>query len=98
MRKYLCMHTLPAGELSYEQVCQVGEALQHDPNVHGYRSFINASEGKACCILEANDRDAIAACFQKFQIPFDSIVPVEFEGDRGVIEDMRRQPAMVGVS
>ena len=31
-------------------------------------------------------------------IPFDYIVPVEFEGERGVMEDLREQPAMAGVS
>jgi hypothetical protein len=96
MRKFLCTHTLPPGAINYEQICQLGEAAQHDPNVRGYRSFMNASEGKGCCIFEADDREAVVAWFQKMQVPFDSIVPVEFEGDRGMIEDLRQQPAMAG--
>jgi hypothetical protein len=98
MRKFLCTHTLPPGAMNYEQICQLGEAAQHDPHVRGYRSFVNASEGKACCILEANDREEIADWFQTMQVPFDSIVPVEFEGERGTIEDLRQQPVMAGES
>jgi hypothetical protein len=98
MQKFLCTHTMLPGAMSYEQICQLGEALQHDLSVRGYRSFINASEGTACCVLEANDREAIAVWFQKMQVPFDSIVAVEFEGDRGVIEDLRHQPAVAGVA
>ena len=29
-------------------------------------------------------------------IPYDGIWPVEIEGDRGVMEDLRREPAMAG--
>ena len=97
MRKYLCLHTVPAGAFTHEQVCQLAEALQHDDNVRGYRSFLNLSEGKICCILEADDRAAVAAWFQKMGVPYDDIVPVELEGERGVIEDLREQPALAGL-
>jgi hypothetical protein len=97
MRKYLCMHTLPAGALTREQVCQLAEAAQHDPNVRGYRSFLNLTEGKACCILEATDREEIAAWFEKMGVAYDYVVPVELEGERGAIEDFRAQPALAGL-
>ena len=98
MQKYLCTHTLPANAFTYEEVCQLAEAGQHDPEVRGYRSFISLSEGKACCIVEANDRDSVLAWFRKMKIPFDTITPVELEGDRGKIEDLRQQPVGAGLS
>ena len=98
MRKYLCTHTLPAGAFTYEQICQVADAAQQERDVRGYRSFFNLTEGRACCVLEANDRESVVAWFQKMGIPHDSIMPVELEGDRGVIEDLTQQPAMAGVT
>lgn len=98
MHKFLCTHTMPVNAFTYDQVCQFAEAGQHDPDVRGYRAFINLSEGNACCIVEANDRDAVLAWFRKMGIPFDTIVPVELESDRGVIEDLRQQPVGAGMS
>jgi hypothetical protein len=96
MRKFFCSHTVPAGSLTYEKVCQVADAAQHEEGVRGYRSFANLSEGKVWCVLEANDRKAVVAWFEKMGLPYDSISPLELEGDRGTIEDLRREPAMVG--
>lgn len=98
MQKFLCVHTLPAGALTYEQVCQVAEAAQHDSHVRGYRSFINLSEGKLCCVLEASDRETVAEWFGKMQIPYDSIAPVELEGDRGDMRDLRKEQSHAEVS
>jgi hypothetical protein len=89
MRKFMCSHTLPAGELTREQVCEIADVAQHDPLVRGYRSFLNLSEGRAFCIFEANDRQAIVSWFEKMNLPYDDITPVELEGDRGVVEDVR---------
>ncbi len=94
MHKFLCTHTFPADSLTQEQLCQVAEASQHELDVRGYRSFFNLTEGKVWCVLEAKDREVIIAWFQKMGLPYDSIVPVELEGERGTIEDLRLQPAM----
>jgi hypothetical protein len=96
MHRFMCTHTVPGGAMTRDQVCQLAEAAQHDPNVHGYRSFINLSEGKACCILDADSRQSISAWFQKMGLPFDSIVEVEYEGDHGMIQDLNEEPAMAG--
>jgi hypothetical protein len=93
----MCLHTLPAGTFTREQICQVAEVLQHDLDVRGYRSFFNLSEGKALCVVEAHDAETVAAWFHKMDIPYDSILPVELEGERGVIEDLREEPALAGV-
>ncbi len=96
MQKFLCTHTFPVGAFTYDQICRLAEAAQHEPDVRGYRSFFNLSEGKVWCVLEAERREAIVAWFEKMGIPYDGIWPVELEGDRGVMEDLRREPAMAG--
>lgn len=78
-----------------EQICQVSETSQHESHLKGYHSFFNLTEGKAWCVLEADDREALAAWFDKMGVPYDSIEVVELEGERGTIEDLRRQPALV---
>lgn len=98
MEKFLCVHTFPAGAFTHEQVCQLADAAQHDPDVHGYRSFMNLSEGKLACVIEAHDREAIVSWFHKMDIPYDTIVPVEFEGERGMIQDLRHEAVPVGAS
>jgi hypothetical protein len=98
MRKYLCTHTVPVGAYTYEQVCQLADAAQHERNVHGYRSFFNLSEGKIWCVMEADRQEAIVAWFKKMGITYDAIWPVEIEGDRGLMEDLRPEVALAGVS
>ncbi len=98
MRKYICAHTFPANAFTYEQVCQLADAAQHERDVRGYRSFLNLSEGKVFCVLEAERKEAIVAWFKKMGIAYDGIWPVEIEGDRGVMEDLRPERALAGVS
>ena len=40
-------------------------------------------------VIEATDREAVVAWFEKMEIPFDSILPVELEGYRGTIEEVK---------
>ena len=94
MQKYFCVHTFPVGALTHEQICQVGEASQHEDHVRGYRSFFNLTLGKVWCVLEADDREAVVAWFDRMKIPYDSIDLVELEGEHGVVEDLRRIPAL----
>ncbi len=88
MPKFMSTHTMPPGGFTREQLNQFAQAAQQDPVVQGYRSFINLSEGKAACIMETPDKEALAAWFQKMGMPYDSITRVELEGDRGVIEEV----------
>ncbi len=85
MAKFMCTHTIPPGKFSADQLKQFAEAAQQDPGVKGYRSFANLAEGKAVCVMEASNKDAVAAWFKKMNMPFDSITKVELEGDRGTI-------------
>lgn len=87
MPKFMSTHTFPPGAFSREQVCQLAEAAQNDPTVRGYRSFVNLSEGKALCILEAPNKEAIAAWFDKMGMPYEGVTQVELEGERGNIQN-----------
>lgn len=87
MPKFMSSHTMPAGALQREQVNQLAQAAQNDPTVRPYRSFLNLSEGKVFCIMEAPDQQALAAWFQKMKMPCDYITPVELEGERGVVTE-----------
>ena len=77
---------LPPGMFSTDQIRKFAQAAQQDPDVKGYRSFANLAEGKAVCVMEAANKDAVAAWFQKMGMPFDSITKVELEGERGTIQ------------
>lgn len=83
--KFMSSHTLPAGTLKRQQVDQLAQAAQNDATVQPYRSFLNLAEGKVFCVMEAPSRDALAAWFQKMDMPCDHITPVELEGERGMV-------------
>jgi hypothetical protein len=85
MAKFMCTHTVPPGAFTASQLNQFAQAAQQDPAVKGYRSFANLAEGKAICIMEAANKDAVAAWFTKMNMPYDSITKVELEGERGNI-------------
>ena len=87
MPKLMSSHTMPGGALQREQVNQLAQAAQNDPTVRPYRSFLNLSEGKVFCIMEAPDKQALAAWFQKMKMPCDYITPVELEGERGLVKE-----------
>ena len=87
MPKFLSSHTMPAGALQRQQVNQLAEAAQKDAVVRPYRSFLNLSEGKVVCVMEAPDKQALAAWFAKMKMPCDYITPVELEGDRGSVKE-----------
>ncbi len=86
MAKFMCIHTLPPGKFSADQLRQFALAAQQDPTVKGYRSFANLAEGKAVCVMEAPSQDTLAAWFAKMGMPVDSITRVELEGERGNIQ------------
>lgn len=87
MPKFMSSHSVPAGTIDREQVNQLAQAAQQDGTIHPYRSFLNLSEGKLVCMMEAPDRQALAAWFEKMRMPCDGITPVELEGERGAIKD-----------
>ncbi len=86
MPKFMSSHTMPAGALQREQVNQMAEASRNDATVKPYRSFLNLTEGKVFCVMEAPDKQALSAWFQKMKMPCDYITPVELEGDSGTVK------------
>jgi uncharacterized protein (DUF2237 family) len=88
MRKFLSTHTVPAGALKREQIDQLAKAAQNDLTVRPYRSFLNLAEGKAVCVMEAPTKEALAAWFDKVQMPYDYITSLELEGERGNVKSV----------
>jgi len=87
MPKFLSSHSVPAGAMKREQVDQLAQAAQNDPNVKPYRSFLNLAEGKVVCVMEAANKEALASWFAKMNMPCDYITPVELEGEQGTVKD-----------
>ena len=87
MPKFMSSHTVPAGAMKREQVDQMAQAAQSDGTVRPYRSFLNLAEGKIVCVMEAPDKESLAAWFKKMNMPCDNITPVELEGERGIIKN-----------
>lgn len=88
MPKFMSSHSVPAGAMKREQVDQMAKAAQNDKTVRPYHSFLNLTEGKVFCVMEAPSKDALAAWFKKMSMPCDFITPVEFEGDHGSIKSV----------
>ena len=87
MSKFMSSHTMPAGALKREQIDHLAQAAQDDATVRPYRSFMNLSDGKVLCVMEAPSKEALGAWFEKMQMPCDYITPVELEGERGVVQE-----------
>ena len=60
---------------------------ENDATVQPYRSFTNLAEGKIFCVMEAPNKESLAAWFKKMNVPCDSITPVELEGKRGTVKN-----------
>jgi uncharacterized protein DUF4242 len=87
MPKFMRSHSVPGGTLTREQINQIAQVAQNDPIVKPYRSFLNLTEGKIVCIMQAPDERSLATWFQKMQMPCDSITAVELEGDLGTVKE-----------
>lgn len=94
MPRYMGFHTLPKNAITFDQVCEMAKNGQQDTSVTGYRSFLNTREGKAVCILDAENKQAVEAFFRKMNLPTDLVVEVEIEGDHGTMHDLSRETAM----
>lgn len=87
MPKFMRSHSVPGGTLTREQINQIAQVAQNDPIMKPYRSFLNLTEGKIVCIMQAPDERSLATWFQKMQMPCDSITAVELEGDLGAVKE-----------
>jgi hypothetical protein len=91
MQQYLCIHTFTPGKLTREQVEQFAWATQQSEDVHGLRSYVNLTEGRAACIFESKDRGILQKFFEKMGMPVDSITPIEIEGEQGIMHDVAQE-------
>ncbi|MHA3772376.1 nickel-binding protein [Verrucomicrobiota bacterium sgz303538] len=91
MPKFMSSHSVPPGAIQRDQVNQMADAARTDPVIRPYRSFLNLSEGKIMCVMEAPDKETLAAWFQKMQMPCDQIMPVELEGEFGKVSEVRSE-------
>jgi hypothetical protein len=87
MPKFMSSHSVPPGAVSREQINQMAQAAQNDGTVRPYRSYLNLSEGKLFCVMEAPDQQALTKWFEKMQMPCDGITRVELEGECGAITE-----------
>jgi hypothetical protein len=86
--RYLVIHSLPKG-LTVEDVRRIQASAQSDADVHGIHGYLNLTEGRAVCIFESTSREKLEEFFRRNNMAFDSIVPVELEGEHGQLTDLR---------
>ena len=88
MKRYLVYHTLPAG-LTGDQVQEIARSTQGTPGIRGLHSYLNLTECAGVCVFEAASREPLERFFKDHNVPFDRIVPIEWEGDRGKMVEVR---------
>lgn len=85
MLKFMVIHAMQPGSMTREQAIELDQTAQEESSIKGYRSFVNLSEGKAFCIYEAPDRQALTDWLESRKIPYESVTEVEYEGQRGIL-------------
>jgi molybdopterin-binding protein len=85
----MTIHNLPPGGISPERIAEIARIGQTDPRVRGYRSFHSPAEGRIVWLLEAPDKETVAAWCARVGLPLDAITELELEGHRGVIRRVR---------
>ena len=66
----------------------LSDAAQQAGTVRGYRSFMNLTEGRIFCVVDAEDAKAVKAWFGEMRMPTEEIVQVELEGDQGELKSL----------
>ncbi len=79
--KFLVTHPLPSG-MKRGDVEKLMKTAQTDPEVRGYRSFLNLTEGRGVCVFEAPDRARLTSWLTKNKMTYDTITEVELEAYR----------------
>lgn len=93
MKRYICSHTFGPNAMTRQQVQQFSQATQQSQEVRGLQSFVNLTEGKAVCILEANDKATLSNFFKKMGMPVDWICQCEIQGEKAIMQDLTQQPS-----
>jgi hypothetical protein len=94
----MCAHTFTPNSMTRQQVQQFAQATQQSDEVHGIQSFVNLSEGKAVCIIEAQDKNTLLGYFRKMGMPVDWVSQCQLQGQQGIVQEIQQQqPAAAGI-
>lgn len=78
MPRFLAVHTCEGEALTTEEIERFEDAALEDPRILGYRSSAAENPGQCLmCIIEASDKDAVAAWFTNLGFHADRIDPVK---------------------
>jgi len=80
--RFLVIHPLPPG-LTRSDIENLQKSSQADPEIRGYRSFLNLSESKGVCVFDAPSKTRLADWLTANNMPYDAITEVELEGYLG---------------
>ena len=86
--KFMVSHDMPKG-ISKEDVIQKMRAGQSDPEIRGYRSFLNLTEGRGFCVFDAPDERRLVDWLNKNKMSYEDIMAVELEGEHGELVDVK---------
>jgi hypothetical protein len=93
--KFLVIHPIPAGTTREDVIAHMKSA-QTDPDIRGYRSFLNLTSGKGACVLESPSREKLVGWLKKNNLTYDNIFEVELESYRGELVEAET-PVTAGV-
>ena len=83
--RFLVIHPLEAGT-TRERLTEFLREIP--PEIKEYRSFINLTEGKGVCLLDAPDREVLVKWLDERKLPYDAIWMVEAECKHGEFIDI----------
>ena len=89
MKRFMVLHTMLPGMLTMEKVQEVEGKMRQGPEIRGYRSFLNLTEGRGVCLIDAPDAETLGAWLRNANIPYDRITEVEVEGEGGQFRSLR---------
>lgn len=88
MQQFMCIHSFQPGSITQEQLEQFAQLAQRSDEVKGIQSFSNLSEGKAICIMEAEDKATLKDFFERNGMPYDSVTAIEVAGQGGQMRQL----------
>ena len=80
--RFMVTHPLKPGT-TREDIEHLQAASQSDPDIRGYRSFMNLTQNCGFCVFEAPSEERLVEWFKQNGLEYDRIVPVELEGEYG---------------
>jgi hypothetical protein len=91
MPRFIAIHTVGPNVVTRQVVEESAAHAKRQREITSYRSFINMTEGRAACIIDAPGRAWLENYFNSIQLPFDSIFEVEIESLDGHVQEETAQ-------